>query len=143
MKITRIDFEKYAGELRDFFHDRNIKTIGCLERHLWSRFPVEGEKNHFITVSSKPHKDGERAYAINYIITKPQELSVTIPIEVRINPESNYSTIVAKLDHRMGEYNIFYMDENNILQEKVIRNSDIDRIKQELSSLCDAYAYLQ
>jgi len=142
MKITGKSFGKYASELKKFLDEEGIVTAGCLEKHLWRRVRIKDEDSHFITVNYVPHEDGEKSFAVNYIITRPNEIYLVIPLEVRINPESNYSTIVARLDSRIDGYNIFYMNSSNILQDKVIKGSDVEGIKEELSSLCESFAYL-
>ena len=144
MKVTKQDLGQYAKELRDFLQHNQIETPECLDKHLWGRFPVEGKANHFVTVGLRPHAHG-RDYTITYMITKPGRIMPEVPIEVRIVPTSNFSAIVTKLESRLDGYNLFYLSgrRNLLYQDKVLENTEIEEIKQELSALCDSYAYLQ
>lgn len=145
MKVTRQDLEQYAKELRDFFHHNQIKTHECLDKHLWGRFPVQGREGHFISVGLRAEDGDDKSYAVTYMIRMPGGTIVESPIEVRIIPKNNFSAIITKLDSRLEGYNLFYLSgkRNLLFQDKVLGNTEIEEIKQELSALCDSYAYLQ
>ena len=114
----------------DFLEREDISSIGSLFSRLGESFNIKGE-DHIIQIESRPSESGTEAYTISYIIPDGG-----IPIEIRMNPDFNYSKIIVKTKSRLNDYASFISDYfGNIIQNKKMNGCSISGIKRELEKL--------
>ena len=128
--ITPSKLEQIARSVLDFLERENINSIGSLFSRLGESFNIKGE-DHIIQIESRPSESGSEAYTISYIIPDGG-----IPLEIRMNPDFNYSNIIVKTNSGLNDYTSFAFDYfGNRIQNKEIKGCSIPIIKKELEEL--------
>jgi len=128
--ITPEKLKQIVGDVLDFLKREDINSIESLEKRLGESFDVK-RGDHIIQIESRPSESGSEAYTISYIIP-----AGGIPIEIRLNPNLNYSKIIIKTKSGLNDYKPFTSDYfGNIIQDKIINGCSIPEIKRELEKL--------
>lgn len=128
--ITQEKLKEIAKSVLDLLERESIDSIGSVFSRLGESFKIKGE-NHRIQIESRSSKSGTGAHTISYIIP-----GGGIPIEIRLNPDFNYSKIIVKTESKLNGYTFFNSDcFGNILQDKVMGRYSISGIKKELEKL--------
>ena len=128
--ITQGKLKEIAKSVLDFLEKENIDTIGSLFSRLGESFNIK-ESDHIIQIESRSSESGSEAYTISYIAPK-----AGIPIEIRMNPNFNYSKIIVKTKPKLIGYIPIISDYfGNFIQHKRIGCCSILEIKKELEKL--------
>jgi len=128
--ITQEKLKEIAKSVLDFLEKENIDSIGSLFSRLGESFNIKGE-DHIIQIELRPSESGTEAYTISYIAPRGG-----IPIEIRMNPNFNYSKIIIKANSGLDDYKSFDSDYfGNIIQGKTLNKCSIPSIKKELKKL--------
>ncbi|MEK6897095.1 MAG: hypothetical protein AABW93_01045 [Nanoarchaeota archaeon] len=125
--ITKKDLQKYSSEILGMIEREKIGSISELEEKIGESFPTpEG----LIQLESRPSTKGSLAITISYIID-----GKGIPIEIRLNPEQNYSLFFVKSEEEIESYNPELVDPlGNVIQSKKI-GSSFEEALEELKRL--------
>jgi len=128
--ITQKKLGQIARNVLDFLEREDINSIKSLEKRLGESFDVKRE-DHIIQIELRPSESGSKAYTISYIMPRGG-----IPIEIRMNPDFNYSKIIVKTKPKLTDYIPLIFDYfGNIIQDKSIESCSILEIKKELEKL--------
>ena len=128
--ITPEKLKQIARSVLDFLKREDINSIESLEKRLGESFDIK-RGDHIIQIESRPSESGGEAYTIIYIIP-----AGGIPIEIRLNPNLDYSKIIVKTKSGLNDYKPFASDYfGNIIQDKIIKGCSISGIKKELEEL--------
>jgi len=128
--ITQEKLKEIAKSVLDFLEKENIDSIGSLFSRLGESFNIKG-KDHIIQIELRPSTSETEAYTISYIAPRGG-----IPIEIRMNPDFNYSRIFVKTESELDNYIPVSSDYfGNIIQDKKIDGCSILTIKKELEKL--------
>lgn len=130
--FTKKDLEGIAKGILLFLNREKIKSSKELSFLSKKNVPsaVDGAPKGMISVDSREEL-GTTGPIIIY-----DALSRGKPLEVAINPESNYSSIMFKGNFYLGGYRKIGKDSfGNITHLKYLRTTDISKIRSELETL--------
>ncbi|MBI2632468.1 hypothetical protein HYW75_05680 [Candidatus Pacearchaeota archaeon] len=131
MEITKKIIRGAAKSLIKFLEKRKIDSANNLDNIVGKSFPLKDSFPDTIEVSIRPSNDRTIAYTISYV-----SLINGVPLEVKINPELNYSRVIVKMKKSLTNYTVFSEDEfSNLRQSKLIKSSDIIEVRDELRYL--------
>lgn len=130
MIITREHLGTIAKSVLEFL-DEKIHSLPDLKRVQGQTFLIDENTKECISIDLRPSTFGTTAYAISYILP-----GMGIPLEVRINEERGYSTIIVKGDFNIPGYEQFGKDSfGNIAQNKRLDLIYLPKIRSDLEEL--------
>ena len=133
MKIDIKDIRIFALGFLKILEKQEVKSASDLEKLLGKQLKVEHQAQDFVAFDNRPSNLGTMAYTLSYI-----RQGVGIPIELKINSVLNYSQVILKSQKSLVGYSAFSVDPfENIIQNKVLKSSDISLSRNELLALSE------
>lgn len=131
MLIKKGKLSKIINTTLEFMNERKINSIGDLAQYVGQPYhPDPSKKDEFIGVEERPSNHGTTTLSLSY---KCQ--SRLRPLDIRINPQLNYSKIIIAFNRTLAGYTPFVQDTSgNTAQEKKL-TTDIKEIKEQLQQL--------
>jgi len=131
MQISRDHLKKVARGLLYVLDRENIDTLNDLERRMGERFLLHESIQDFVLLTRTSSNHGTFAYTVSYIMP-----NTGTPLELKINPQLEYSNIFLKTVEEIEGYTPFILDGfGNLIQEKVIRPLDLALVRNEIENL--------
>ena len=129
MKILRETLAQYAKKFLNVLNAEGIRTEDDVQRAIERSFDVaQGEQ---VWIGLRPSEEFTYAYTLSYIVNR-----VGIPIELKLNRELGYTKAIVKVQAQLSGYKPFLEDGfKNIVQQKILRRANVDKIRNELESL--------
>jgi len=104
-----------------------------LDNILGKELKIEHQEQDFVAFDNRTSNLGTMAYTLSYI-----RQGAGIPIELKINSVLNYSQVILKSQKSLVGYSAFSVDPfENIIQNKVLKSSDISLSRNELLALSE------
>ena len=129
MKIYLTDIVQASSELLKVLEKEKVESNNDLQR-MRDRVIVINERD-LVEFKKAPSTYRTSMYITSYIRS-----GSGIPIELRVNPNFNYSLIILKTQTQVAQYDTFAMDPfKNIVQNKVFLPGNIDSLKEEMKRL--------
>lgn len=129
-QFTKNDIRRIVNSMLNLFKEKKIESLNGIEKIVDQTFPVKTE-NEKINVLLRHSGYGTKTLTINYEVA-----GRGIPLEIKINKEIGYSTIVVKGNFHIPKYDEFCRDVfDNIMQIKVLYSLSVSQILQELDDL--------
>ena len=128
--IKKEDIKRFSEGILEIMSDREIDSLENLENN-FGEYPTRkfGEK---VIIETRPSNANTRAHTISYTLE-----GLGIPIEIRINPELDYSLIILKKSGELVKgYESFDSDYfGNSIQSRRMKPGTIEVILSELRNL--------
>lgn len=132
MRITPADLATIAKSFLRLLEQENVTTCQDLERRLGSRHEIKGTRD-FISFTRRPSDLNTSTYTISYV-----REGTGVPIELKINADLDYTNIILKFTGRLQNYAPFALDIfDNLIQNRILRSSEMPLLKQELHQLSE------
>jgi hypothetical protein len=133
MQITPKELKIIAGNFSDFLRKQRINCTSELEDRMGTSLQIQGKVNDRIMFNTRPSKLGSFAYTISYI-----RKDEGIPMELKLNPNLNYTYVLIKCNTAIPNYNIFATDKfQNLIQNKVLIPCNYFNAKEEIINLAE------
>ena len=133
MKININDIRIFASGFLKVLEEQEVKSAADLEKLLGKQLKVEHQEQDFVAFDNRPSNLSTMAYTLSYI-----QQEAGIPIELKINGVLNYSQVIIKSQKPLAGYSPFSVDSfENIIQNKVLKSSDISLSRNELIALSE------
>ena len=122
------EISEYSRRILNLMDEQGINSRESFEERI-GIYPMNDEER--IIIELRPSNSGIVTHTISYIDHKNG-----IPIELRVNYELGYSTILLKTDHLSDGFELFGDDAfGNFMQYKKIEETDIPKIRKKLEKL--------
>ena len=129
-KINGEDIRRFSEGLLEMMSNRGIASLKDFEDNV-GEYPTR-EVGERVIIETRPSNENTRAHTISYVIE-----GLGIPIEIRINPELDYSLIILKKSGELVKgYESFDSDcFGNSIQSRRMEQGTIEVILSELRNL--------
>ena len=131
MEITLPKLRENIRNLVSILDRERISSLKDLTERLDRIFPIEDGKEACVGIELRPSNGGTMAYTLFYT-----ERGAGIPIELRVNPNLGYSTLIVKSEKPIPGYELFGRDMyGNLQQQRRLQTTDFPTVRKELESL--------
>lgn len=137
MKISRQKLSEVCRIFLEVLDKEGIANLEGLEALAGQATPIDGKPQDYLIVEWRPSNLGTRAIDASYVIQHERgKLGGGIPLSVKVNRELNYSQLIIKTPSELPGYAPFFQDQfGNLAQARVIRTTDLDKIRKEIKDL--------
>ena len=126
--FRREAIRKYSKRILNLMDEQGINSGKSLEDRI-GIYPMDNKGK--IIIELRPSNSDTVAHTISYI-----DYNNGIPIELRVNYELGYSTIILKSDYLVEGFELFERDAfGNFMQYRKIKETEISEIRGELEKL--------
>ncbi len=137
MQITKADVTRRAGIFLGFLDEMGIESNEDLEARIGQSYLLADEIGGEVMINKNRTKQSIPAslsYCVSYVVK-----GIGIPIELRINPNLNYSHLILKVQKVFDGYEPFSKDNfDNIVQIKVFMGGgNLYPVRGELKALSE------
>lgn len=132
MLIDRNRLIKIISTSLGIMDEKQLNSLEELEKWEGNRFIPDSKRKHeYLKISKKSLKGETPSLILSYIIE-----GTGIPLEIKINQESNYSRIILKFNGTLVAYSPFMQDiYGNTIQKRVLATIDVQEVKSHLRDL--------
>ncbi len=137
MKISREKLGQVASDLLRILDREGFRNTKRIKRSVEQAIPVTGREQDSVVIGWRPSNHGTLALDVSYVIQNGPEEIIDIPLDVKINPELHYTTIILKSDFRIPSYDNFEHDSfGNFIQSKTLEIYKWGDLRPEIASIC-------
>lgn len=137
MRISREKLSEVSKTFIEILDREWVRNLGDLEALAGQAIPVNGKEQEYLIVGWRPSNLGTRAIDASYTIQhRAKQVGGGIPLDLKMNRLLDYSQIIIKADFTIEDYNHIAEDPfGNIVQARVLDNTDWQRIQEEIRKL--------